>query len=252
MKPSMKRMALSAALVLILAACGGSPAANDAGAEAAGAEPAVPQPAATEAAESEDQADAPGSDAGEVPEPAAGGKTFTIVPEDSEARFIINEILSGNEKTVYGTTTAVEGAISVDYEKPAGVSMSVIRVDLSTLATDNNFRNRALHTAILQTGNDDFRYASFEAAGFSGLPESVVIGQAFNFQISGTLTIHGVSKGVTFEATVTPVSETRLEGLAALVVVYEDFDVRILRLPDQVASVEDTAALELAFVAEAQ
>lgn len=130
--------------------------------------------------------------------------------------------------------------------------MSVVRVDLSKLETDNSFRNRAIHTAILQTGNEDFRYAVFEATGFSGQPETAVIGESFELQISGNLTIHGVTQQVTFEATVTPVSETRLEGLASLSVLYEDYDVNILRLPDQVASVEDTAILELEFAAEVQ
>lgn len=237
MKLSLKPIAFTALLALVLAACGSSPAAT-----------ATPQSPADQAAVPGDQPGAPESDT----EGASNAKTFTIIPEESQARFIINEILAGNDKTVYGTTTAVEGSITVDYQNPAGVSLSAIQVDLSALETDNNFRNRAIHTAILQTGNDEFRYAVFEATGFSGLPESVAIGQAFNFQITGALTLHGVTKQVSFEAAVTPVSETRLEGLASLVVVYEDFDVRILRLPDQVASVEDTVILELEFVAEAQ
>jgi polyisoprenoid-binding protein YceI len=69
-------------------------------------------------------------------------------------------------------------------------------------------------------------------------------------QVIGDLTITDVTKTVTFDATVTPVSETRIEGAAATTVNYRDFG---LFIPD--APVFDTVAdevrLELKFVAEA-
>jgi polyisoprenoid-binding protein YceI len=70
--------------------------------------------------------------------------------------------------------------------------------------------------------------------------------------VRGDLTIHGVTNEAVFDVTFTPISETRLEGLASLTIVYGDYDVQILRLPSQVASVEDVTTLELEFVAEAQ
>ena len=67
------------------------------------------------------------------------------------------------------------------------------------------------------------------------------------------MTIHGVTQEETFEVTLTPVSETRIEGTATLSdVTYADYGIHILRLPTQVASVEDTVTLELSFVAAAQ
>ena len=53
-----------------------------------------------------------------------------------------------------------------------------------------------------------------------------------------------------FDVTLTPVSETRREGLALITITYADYDVHILRLPQQVASVENVTMLELTFVAE--
>jgi hypothetical protein len=61
-----------------------------------------------------------------------------------------------------------------------------------------------------------------------------------------------VSAPLTFDATVTPVSDTRLEGTASATIPYADFGISILRLPPQVASVEDTVTLEIQFAAEAQ
>jgi hypothetical protein len=56
---------------------------------------------------------------------------------------------------------------------------------------------------------------------------------------------------VTFAAEVTPVSEGRLEGSASVSLPISDFDIRILRLPPQVASVGEIVTLEIDFVAEA-
>lgn len=184
---------------------------------------------------------------------AAGGLTLVIVPEESEARFIIDEVLSGADKIVVGTTTAVEGAITADKDNPAAVSVSAVKVDMSTLSTDSSFRNRAITDFILQTGEPDNQFATFVPTGYQDLPESITIGESFTFQITGNLTIHGVTQEETFEVTLTPVSETRIEGTATLSdVTYADYGIHILRLPTQVASVEDTVTLELSFVAAAQ
>jgi len=181
---------------------------------------------------------------------ASGAVTLVIVPEESEARFIIDEILNGADKQVVGVTNAVEGSITADQTDPGSVSVSPIKVDLSNLTTDNSFRNRAIKDLILQTGDPVNQFATFEPTGYSGLPETITIGEPFSFQITGDLTIHGVTRQETFDVTATPVSETRLEGTATLAdVTYTDYGIKILRLPAQVASVEDTVTLELSFVA---
>ena len=184
---------------------------------------------------------------------SASSVTLVIVPEESEARFIIDEILNGADKRVVGTTTAVEGTITADKDNPESVTVSVVKVDLSNLTTDSSFRNRAIRDFILQTGNPENQFATFEPTGYEGLPESVTIGEPFTFQITGNLTIHGVTREETFEVTITPVSENRIEGTAILSdITYGDYGVQILRLPEQVASVEDTVTLELSFVAVTQ
>ncbi|MCC6904677.1 MAG: YceI family protein [Anaerolineae bacterium] len=175
--------------------------------------------------------------------------TFTIVAAESEARFYLGEVLNGSPFTVIGKTNGVEGTLVPDFATPANTAVGAIRVDLSGLQTDSGFRNRAIHDAILQTGRPEYQYAEFAPTSLSGLPEMVTIGEPFSFQISGDLTIHDVTKPVTFEAEVTPVSETRLEGLASTTITYADFGVTIPRIPPQVASVEPDAILELAFVA---
>lgn len=184
------------------------------------------------------------------PAPAATGGEYLIIPAQSEARFIIGEVLNGADFTVVGVTNEVEGSITIDTADLASVTMSPIRVDLSNLKTDSTFRDGAIKNFILETGKEEYRYAVFASQTFSGIPDSVEVGVPFDFQITGDLTIHGVTREVTFDATVTPISATRLEGIASATILYQDFDIAILRLPAQVASVEDQVILEIEFVAE--
>jgi len=57
-----------------------------------------------------------------------------------------------------------------------------------------------------------------------------------------------VTREVTFDVTLTPVSETRLEGTATSTIRYADFGLSIPRVPS-VASVADEVRLEIDFVA---
>jgi polyisoprenoid-binding protein YceI len=228
--------------VLLAAACGSAPAAPT-------VEPSLPTDAPPTTVES--VSTTPGAAPVASAVEAGGVIVFRIVPEQSEARFLIEEILAGSAKTVVGVTSAVSGEISGAFGSPQAVAVGPIQVDLSTLATDNAFRNRAIRDAILQTGIDANRFAVFQPTGIEGLPADVALGTAYELSLSGDLTIHGVTRPVTFAAVVTPVSETRLEGAASVSLPYSDFDIHILRLPREVASVGDVVTLEIDFVAEA-
>jgi len=180
---------------------------------------------------------------------AADQAGFQIVPGESQARFIVDEVLFGQPKTVVGTTSDVTGTIYPDFESPASTTVGTITVDLATLLTDNNNRTRQVQTSILQTSLEGNRYARFKPTALDGLPESIALGQPFSFRLSGNLSIHGVTLPKMFEVAATAISDSRLEGIARLVIRYEEFAVQILRLPLQVASVSDEVVLELEFVA---
>ncbi len=242
----LRKLLIPGLILVLLAACSG----DATPAPAAATSP--PEPASGEA----DPETAPAEPTAEPVEPttgpeagSGGAATYTIVPEESEARFIVQEVLNGNDTTVTGVTNGVTGQITVDTAQPSAAQVGTVEVDLSGLATDNNFRNRAIHDAILQTGNPDYQFATFTATSISGMPDAISIGTPVEFQLTGDLTIHGVTRETTFDVTATPVSETRIEGLASTTVAYSDFDVNILRLPQQVASVEQSVILELDFVA---
>lgn len=169
-----------------------------------------------------------------------------IVQAESEARFIIDEVLNNAPKTVIGTTNQVAGEMSVDPANPTNTQVGVIQINARTLTTDNDFRNRAIKNAILQT--DAYEYITFTPTQINGLSDAGTVGQSYMFQVVGDLTIKDVTRQVTFDVTANPVSETRLEGTATATILYADFGITIPQV-QSVASVEDEVRLELDFVA---
>lgn len=181
--------------------------------------------------------------------PVAAPRVFEIVQAQSQARFIIDEVLRGAPKTVIGATDQVAGQIAIDPANPATTQVGEILVNARTLATDNDFRNRAVKNQILSTNN--FEYISFKPRQLVGLPDSVTVGQEFTFQIAGDLTVRDVTKEVTFDVTVTPTDENTIIGLATLSVPYTDFGITIPNAPGVVVTTPDVR-LELDFTAVAQ
>jgi polyisoprenoid-binding protein YceI len=180
-------------------------------------------------------------------EPPGGAILFEIVAAESEARFLIDEVLRGQPTTVVGSTDQVAGQISVDPGALSTAQVGTIRVNARTLTTDNEFRNRAIKNRILRT--DDHEFVTFVPQEIVGLPEQGRAGERYTFQIVGDLTITGITRQVTFDMVVTPISETRIEGSASTAFDYADFE---LAIPDAQAvdTVEDVVRLEFDFVAE--
>ncbi|MFC1996762.1 YceI family protein [Chloroflexota bacterium] len=171
---------------------------------------------------------------------------FSIVAAESEVRFTLDELLSGVPTTVVGATDQVAGEIAVDPTAPANSKVGVIQVNARTFATDNNFRNRAINNEILET--DEFEFVRFTPTTVTGFPENPAVGEALEFQITGNLTIRDITSEVTFDVTVSAVSETRLEGSASTMVAREDYNLRIPNVP-RVADVDEEVLLEIDFVA---
>ncbi len=180
---------------------------------------------------------------------AAGVVTFAVVQSESEARFTLDELLRGNPKTVVGVTDQVFGEIQVDFGNPAASQVGPVQINADTLVTDSSFRNQAIQRFILQTGQHEF--ITFVPTAITGLPESLTLGESVTLTITGDLTIREITQEVVFEATVTAVSESRLEGYASTTVARADYDLTIPEV-QQVANVDELVFLEIEFVAESQ
>ena len=183
--------------------------------------------------------------------PAGQAVEFKIVAAESQASFTLEEDLRGVRTTVTGSTGEVGGSILVDLTKPSASSIGAIVINARTLETDNSFRNRALRSQILKSAQDEFEFIVFEPKSLSNWSaESVAIGESVSFDVAGDLTVAGVTRPVTFTATVRLDSETQISGGASVNLLHGDFGLVIPDVPS-VANVTDDVTLGLEFVARA-
>lgn len=178
--------------------------------------------------------------------PASEPVVFEIQQSSSVARFLIDEVLNGNPVTVEGVTDQVAGQIAVDPNNPTSAQVGTILINARGFATDSGNRNNAIKNRILDTNN--FEFITFVPTAITGLPESATVGQAVTFQMSGDLTIKDTTNPVTFDVTLTPVSESELTGNASATILYADWGIQIPQVP-QVASVSDQVIIQLDFTA---
>ena len=182
-------------------------------------------------------------------DPSAGDvRAFQIDPTQSEARFIVDEVLFGNPNTVIGSTDEVSGTIDVDLADPTRTTVEPIQINARSLATDNRFRNRSLTRLILQSNQDAYQYITFTPTQIDGLPAAAAVGDAMNLDVSGDLQIRDIVQPVTFAVTVTATSDTQLTGTAVATVQRADFDLNIPNV-EGVADVTQDVRLEFDFVA---
>lgn len=177
-----------------------------------------------------------------------GFRFFSISSEESRVRFYIDEELRGQPTHVKAETSEVAGCIYVDTASPASTILGPIEINVRTLATDSDLRNRAIRSQILESAKDEFEFAHFVPTAITGLPESVSVQTEFTFQVTGDLTIRNITNSVTFDITLTPVSETRLEGIGTAQVTRAEYNLQIPNVPG-VANVSDDVKLEIEFVA---
>ena len=179
---------------------------------------------------------------------ASSATLYEIQAGASRATFQLGEVLNGQPNTVVGETDQVSGQIGLSLDQPQSAQVGTILVNARTLATDDAQRNRVIMNVILATDQNEF--ISFKPTAISGLPASSAIGEPQNLTLTGQLTIRGVTREATFNATVTPVSATELDGTASTTVRFADWGINIPDVPF-VAGVSDTAQLQLTFVAVA-
>ncbi len=211
---------LVAGLLLATTACGGSAGASstvpgDAVQSNAGASPpsAAPSPgapaatvslAASAAAGSASPSAASAASSSSAPAAqsaaAAGTVKLAVVPDASQVNIRVQELLAGNlgQTEAVESTKAASGAIVLDASGALLPSQSKVQIDLRTLKSDQRIRDNFIQRNPLQTSQ--FPTADFAPTridGLSGLPTS---GQ-HTFTLSGDLTVHGVTKPVSWDVT---------------------------------------------------
>ncbi len=217
------------------------------------AAPATAAPATAAPATAAPATAAPQPEATQAPAAAqaTGDATlYRIVPEESEARYEIDELLRGEPFRVVGRTDQVAGDIILDFADASASQVGVIRINVRTLMTDEERRDRATRSRILQSAEAAYEFVDFAPTALEGLPDAVSVGVTATFTIVGDLKIREITAEARFEATVNVVAEDRLEGTAEATVLRSTYDLIIPNVPF-VADVSDEVLLGIEFVATA-
>lgn len=184
-----------------------------------------------------------------VAPPAAAQATapvrLVLATEGNEARYRVREQLAGVDfpNDAIGATSAILGALVLDATGGVVSDGSRFVVDLTTLVSDRQRRDRYVKNRTLET--DQYPTIEFKPTEQRGLPWPLPANGVFDFQLVGSLTLHGTTREATWdvhaEATVDGFSGTATTSFA-----FEDFGMERPRVA-VVLSVEDTIKLEYDF-----
>lgn len=237
-------------LVFVLAACGGqenSTTSTPASSPTVTTSQATPATATTPAPSPE-----PSGTTAAPASPTVGGESSTtgtvrlvLVPEESEARYRVREQLANQSlpNDAVGTTKDASGTIVLAPDGRIVSEESRFEVDLRSLRSDQTRRDNFIQQNTLETSR--FPTAVFEPREASGLPWPLPESGEFTFQLTGDLTVHGVTRPVTWDVTAR-IEGDRLVGTAVTQVTFQDFGMEQPRVA-VVLSVEETIQLELDF-----
>jgi polyisoprenoid-binding protein YceI len=179
---------------------------------------------------------------------ASGTRTFTLVPDQSEASYEVQEQFLSRDlpNQAIGKTNAVMGELQFSLDgKPSG-KVTNITVDLSKLTSDERRRDNRIRQQWLESNK--YPNAVFTSTDAQGLPETYTEGQDVNFKLTGDMTIRDVTKPVTFDVTGKLVGDT-ITGSATTQILMKDFGID----PPSVAgmlTVKDGVTIKLNFTAK--
>ena len=182
-------------------------------------------------------------------EAAEEAGVYRISQAQSSVQFEIDEVLSGVDTHVVGTTSEVAGDILINFSDPPASEIGDISINARTFVTDNDRRNAAIGRFILQSEDDANQFITFSPADITSLPEVILVGDTLEFQVTGDLTIAGTTSSVTFDVTASLNEDDQLRGTATATVLYSDFGIAIPNVPS-VTSVSDEVVLTIHFLAE--
>lgn len=162
--------------------------------------------------------------------------------QGGEARYRAMEVLSGRGvNEAVGRTNEMSGSLLFDVAGSVVSDQSRVTVDLRNLQSDSAMRDRYIQRSTLQT--PQFPLAEFVLTAAPGLPLPLPVSGSAAFELVGDLTLHGVTRPATWQATAT-FGESDVTGTASTTVLLTDFGMEPPRA-GPVLSIEDAVRLEL-------
>jgi polyisoprenoid-binding protein YceI len=185
---------------------------------------------------------------GALPEGVDAAVVYGIVPEESAARYRVEEELASVGATeAVGQTQAIIGQVAFG-EDGLPLPCSRFDVDLRTLQSDEAKRDNFLYNNTLEA--ETYPLATFVLRAIEGVEGPLPEGEEVTLGLIGDLTLHGVTKMVAWEANVT-VDDGGLTGSAATEFEMPDFAIEPPSVP-VVLSLDETVRLEVDLLARPQ
>ncbi|MFP4508788.1 MAG: YceI family protein [Spirochaetaceae bacterium] len=175
---------------------------------------------------------------------------YRLVPQESTASFVVDEILRGEPNTVTGITDQLDGSVLLSFESGA-IVIAPFEINLRTLRTDDELRDRTIRSRILQSSRDEYEFSVFSPQEVTGMPDSLAVGDQLELQVSGDLQIRDVIREVVFAMEILIESQDRIHITATTDVSWNDFDITVPYVGGDsiVSAVSDTVELRLDIVA---
>lgn len=172
-------------------------------------------------------------------------RRLVLADSGNEARYRVREQLARIDfpTDATGVTSAITGGITIADDGSILKDESKFTVDLTTLKSDSDRRDGFIQRRTLQTA--EFPNAEFVPTSVHGLPSPLPASGALQFEVTGDLTVHGVTRPVTWTVT-GQASDHGYTGSATTAFTFDDFGMDIPRVP-VLLSVKDTIRLEYDF-----
>jgi polyisoprenoid-binding protein YceI len=172
---------------------------------------------------------------------------LTLDPSASSATYHAREQLAGKPlpTEAVGTSKSVSGTLLVSADGNIQADQSQITVDLTQLQSDESRRDNWVKGNTIQTSR--YPHAVFVPRQAQGLPSPLPTSGQASFELSGDLTVHGVTKAVTWQVTAQFTNQA-VSGNATTSVKITDFGMSPPTV-GPVLGIEDGLTLELAFSA---
>ena len=143
-------------------------------------------------------------------------RLYRIIPgSGSTASYRIEERLGGFARTTVGTTTAVAGEILVNVAEPALSRVGEIVVNVETLKSDSNLRDKRIRHDYLESSH--WPFVRFTPTSIEGLRVDFTDGASYDFSITGELTVKETTRTETFNGTVTATEDRLVAAVSATV-----------------------------------
>ncbi len=170
---------------------------------------------------------------------------LVLAPEGNEARYMVREQLArlSFPSDAVGMTKDLTGALVIDEHGKVVPSESRFTVDVTTLKSDRERRDRYLQRRTLHTS--EFPTVELNLTELPGLPVPLPASGAFDFELVGDLTVHGVTRSTRWKV-VAEAEGAGFSGTASTSFTFGDFGLAKPRIA-MLLSVADTIRLEYDF-----